>query len=94
MRITGVIWLRSMVEKLEEKHQVSTVEVEELFDRRPRLRRIESGDVDGEDLYAALGQTRAGRYLIVFFVHKAGDQALVISARDMSPKERRAYGEK
>jgi hypothetical protein len=94
VRITGIIWLRNIVDKLEQKHQVSPVEVEEIFIGQPRLRRIEPGDVDGEDLYAALGRTAAGRYLIVFFIQKAGDQALVISARDMSPRERRAYGKK
>ena len=45
----------------------------------------------GENLYAALGQTDAGRYLIVFFVYKTTREALLISARDMSKKERRQY---
>ncbi len=94
MRITGVIWLRSIVEKLEQKHQVSTGEVDEVLARHPKFRRIEAGDVIGEDLYAASGQTWTGRYLIVFFIFKAGDQALIISARDMNQKERRAYGRK
>ena len=55
---------------------------------------IETGDVAGEDIYAAMGQTEAGRYLIVFFVYKTTGEALVISARDMTRKERRAYGKK
>jgi hypothetical protein len=46
----------------------------------------------GENLYAALGQTRAGRYLIVYFVHKKTGEALMISARDMTRKEKRTYG--
>jgi uncharacterized DUF497 family protein len=41
-----------------------------------------------------MGQTEAGRYLIVFFIHKKSGAALVISARDMTPKERRRYGRK
>ena len=45
----------------------------------------------GEDLYAAYGQTAAGRYLIVFFIHKHPTAALPISARDMSQAERRYY---
>lgn len=45
----------------------------------------------GEDVYAALGQTEAGRYLIVFFIVKARHHALVLSARDMTQSERRRY---
>ena len=61
---------------------------------RPRIRRIALGDIAGEDLYSALGRTDDGRYLIVFFIRKPSDEALIISARDMSHKERRSYGEK
>ena len=94
MRITGVVWLRSVIEKLADKHQVSQQEVEEALRNRPRIRRIALGDVAGEDLYAALNQTDDGRYLIVFFIYKPNGEALIISARDMSPKERKSYGKK
>jgi uncharacterized DUF497 family protein len=66
-------------------------EVEQVFSRAPHYRFIETGDVAGEDLYAALGQTEAGRYLIVYFLHKATGEALVISAREMTKKERKIY---
>ena len=94
MRISGVIWLRNVIDKLLVKHNVMTDEVEEVFDRAPRCRFLEKGDVHGEDLYAALGQTNAGRYLIIYFVLKAGSEALIISARDMTKKERKAYAKK
>lgn len=45
----------------------------------------------GEDVYAAMGQTDAGRYLIIFFISKPNNRALVVSARDMERKERRQY---
>jgi hypothetical protein len=61
MKITGIIWLRNIVEKLAWKHNVTTDEVEGVFNHSPRYRFIETGDVEGEDLYAALGQTEAGR---------------------------------
>jgi uncharacterized DUF497 family protein len=89
MKIKGVIWLRSIVDKLAWKHNVMTDEVEEIFDDSPRYRFIELGDVDGEDLYAVLGQTDAGRYLIVYFVRKPAGKALIISARDMTKSERK-----
>ncbi len=94
MDIAGIIWLRHVIDKLAHKHHVEPEEVEEVFDNRPRFRRIERGDVAGEDLYSVMGQTDAGRYLIVFFIYKRSREALVISARDMSSKERRRYGRK
>lgn len=94
MKVNGVIWLRNTVDKLAWKHAVTTDEVEEIFNHAPRFRFIEAGDVESEDLYAALGQTEAGRYLIVYFVHKATSEALIVSAREMTSKEKRAYGKR
>ncbi len=92
MKVTGIIWLRDVIDKLSWKHNVTTDEVEEIFDSSPRYRCIETGDIESENLYTALGQTEAGRYLTVYFVHKKTGEALVISARDMTRKERRTYG--
>lgn len=94
MRIAHVIWLRDVVEKLGWKHNVSTDEVEEMIRNYPRFRFVEQGRVRGENLYAAMGQTDAGRYLIVHFIRKYDNAALVISARDMDKKERKRYGRK
>ena len=94
MKLTGIIWLRDVVDKLLGKHNVTTDEVEDVFSHAPRYRFIETGDVEGEDLYTALGQTAAGRYLIVYFVHKTTGEALVISARDMTKNERKSYAKK
>ena len=58
----------------------------------PHIRRVEKGQIQGEDLYAAYGQTEVGRYLIVFFVLKHNTSALPISARDMTRSERKYYG--
>lgn len=94
MKITGFIWLADIVQKLARKHGVSQDEVGELFSNRPRFRFVEKGYRRGENVYAALGQTDAGRYLISFFVFKRGGRALILSARDMSAAERRRYGKK
>ncbi len=91
MKVTGLIWLRGVIDKLASKHNVSTDEVEEVFEHVPRYRFIEIGDVEGEDVYAAFGQSNAGRYLIVYFIHKATGEALIITAREMTGKERRSY---
>ena len=55
------------------------------------FRKVQKGHVPGEDVYAAQGQTEAGRYLIVYFVYKTSREALILSARDMDDQERRHY---
>lgn len=94
LEVQDIIWLDAFVEKLWRKHRVRTEEVEEMLCNSPKIRFIEKGDVEGEDIYAAMGRTRAGRYLITFFIRKRDNSALVISARDMTRKERRYYEKK
>ena len=94
MYIDDFIWLPDILEKLAIKHQVSPDEVEEIFFDNPHYRFVELGYRPGEDVYSASGQTDAGRYLIVFFIHKSGNIALILSARDMDNKERRLYERK
>lgn len=94
MKIVQCLWKEQFVEKLEQKHQVSVFEVEEVFVNSPRYDFIAKGHGAGEDVYRALGRTDAGRYLAVFFVYKHGGLALPISARDMDAKERKRYGKK
>ncbi len=92
IKINQVILLQEFEEKLLFKHNVIPSEVEDVVLGRPHLRLIERGHRPDEDFYAAYGQTRAGRYLTVFFIIKADRSALVISARDMDQKERKSYG--
>ena len=94
MRIEDVMWLPEFEEKLDAKHDVKRFEVEEVLFQQSSIRFIEHGHQPGEDLYAAYGQTFAGRYIVVFFVLKVDHSALVISARNMDPKERRRYGKR
>jgi len=94
MDIDDFVWLPDIVEKLIVKHDVTQNETEEVFFNRPHFRFVEAGHRPGEDVYAAGGQTDAGRYLIVFFVHKRAHTALILSARDMDRKERRYYDRK
>ncbi|MBN1508497.1 MAG: BrnT family toxin [Sedimentisphaerales bacterium] len=86
-----MIWLEEIVEKLETKHGVVPDEVEQVFRRQPRIKRMNRGRYRGEDVYRALGQTSAGRYLVVFFIHKMTNEALILSSRDMDDKERKGY---
>lgn len=94
MRITGIIWLEDIVDKLAVKHDVDLHEVREILKGQPLFRRMERGHRSGEDVYGAFGQTEDGRYLVVYFVLKKDGRALIISARDMSRTERRLYERK
>jgi uncharacterized DUF497 family protein len=60
---------------------------------KPKFRFVEKGERETEDVYMALGQTDASRYLTVLFIHK-NKEALILSARNMAEKERRMYGRK
>lgn len=92
MNIYDIIWKEQFVEKLADKHDVSTNEVEEVLFGRPFVRKAKKGNFPGEDLYTAYGQTADGRYLIVIFVYKRNQKAaLPISSRDMEQLERRYY---
>jgi len=45
-----------------------------------------------KNVYAAYGQSAAGRYLVVIYIRKPAGALLPISARDMDDAERRYYG--
>jgi len=91
MLLSEIIWKERFATKIEWKHGVVADEVEEVLLSRPLARRAQRGRVPGENLYVAYGQTLAGRRLVVFFVLKRPGVALPISARDMSPGERKYY---
>ena len=92
MKISEIVWLQKIVDKIAVKHDLTKEEVEEVFLNKPQYRFVELGDVEGEHIYSALGRTEAGRYVTVIFIFKAGGRALIITARDMDRKERRLYG--
>lgn len=94
LKINGVFWLEDIVEKLLLKHHVEEHEVVEVLENQPWFRFVEKGHRKGENVYSAWGQTEAGRYLIVFFVLKKNNDALILSARDMTTSERRKNEEK
>ncbi len=66
MQIKGLIWLDKVIYKLLSKHKVGKDEVKEVLNSKPRFRFVEKGHRKGENVYAAMGQIQAGRYLIVF----------------------------
>jgi hypothetical protein len=95
MHIDDILCPEAIEEKLIVKHRVSVQEAESIVAHAHRVRFAERGYTPGEDVYVAFGQTFGGRYLAVFFVYKPSTAtAIIISARDMSDKERTAYGRK
>lgn len=72
------------------KHSVRPTECEELFGERRLLVSEDLAHSAREPRHFALGQTRAGRQLLVEFTIR-GQRLRVVSARDMSRKERSVY---
>ena len=87
---TGFQWDRGNFLKNWEKHGVHGSECEQLFFNRPLLVVPDTRHSKRESRYYALGQADAGRLLFVVFTIRA-TLIRVISARDMSHKERREY---
>ena len=94
MKISGIIWLPEIVDKISRKHRVEQDEVREVLTSSSHFRFVEKGHRKGENVYSGMGQTRAGRYLVVFFVRKKSQQALILSARGMTDSERKRYEKK
>ena len=94
MKISGYIWREDIVDKLWWKHNLDIEEVEEVFANRPYVEKIAKGRYKGEDVYVAFGQTDAGRYLTVIFIHKLDRRILINTARRMTNQERKRYGRK
>ena len=88
LKITRIIWLEDIVDKLLWKHHVEEDEVIEVLENSPRFQFKEPGHRPDEDVYAAFGRTNSNRLLSIFFVYTKDQRAIIVSARDMTIKER------
>jgi uncharacterized DUF497 family protein len=78
-----------------EKHRVDSFETEQVFFNQPLIIASDEAHSRFEVRFHALGITNEGRTLHVTFTLRQDDTHIrVISARDMSRKERRIYEEK
>ena len=91
MQLKEIVWYRKFVDKIEKKHNVSIEEVEEALFNKPVFRKVHRGKIKGEDAYIAYSRTFEGRYLFIVLIYKLNNTAIVVTARDMSPRERRYY---
>ena len=88
--IIGFDWDENNREKNWDKHGVLASECEEVFFNLPLLLQGDPAHSQKEPRYYVLGHTIAGRRLFIAFTVR-GDKIRVISARDMSKKERNVY---
>ncbi|MGH7631309.1 MAG: BrnT family toxin [Gemmatimonadales bacterium] len=90
--VEGFEWDEGNSDKNWRRHAVRQVEAEQTLLNRPRLLALDVKHSQQEPRFIALGQTDAQRRLAVVFTVR-GPRVRVISARSMSPVERRIYGQ-
>jgi uncharacterized protein len=88
---TGFDWDAGNVEKNWHRHRVSSAECEQVFFNLPLIAAADTEHSANERRFYALGQTDSKRLLFVAFTLH-GPSIRVISARDMSRRERKVYG--
>ena len=87
---TGFEWDEGNLLKNWEKHSVAPSECEQVFFNRPLIAAHDLQHSQSEARYYLLGQTDSHRKLFLVFTVR-GSLIRVISARDMSRKERKRY---
>ena len=93
-RIEGFDWDDGNLRKSIEKHAVSLREAEQVFLDTQLLILADEKHGSEEERFQAYGETAAGRRLHVSFTLRRNATLIrVISARDMSRKERNRYEE-
>lgn len=86
----GFQWDTANTEKNWIKHQVSPVECEEVFFNEPVLLYDDDKHSQNESRHYVLGKTNNDRKLFIVFTVR-NNLIRVISARDMSKRERNIY---
>lgn len=74
----------------EQKHGISFLEASEVFDDDHSSSVSDPDHSANEHRYLIFGISKQGRYLVVSYTER-GDRIRLISARQMTPRERRAY---
>ena len=90
--VDGFDWSRGNDRKIESKHGVTPLEVEQVFFNTPLLTDSDNRHSMKEERLYVLGVTDTGRRLFVAFTIR-NRMIRPISARDMSRRERRMYAQ-
>jgi len=86
----GFDWSGGNADKNWERHHVTSLEAEQVFFNTPLFTGADNAHSGKEKRFYALGQTDDGRELFIAFTMR-NRHLRVVSARDMSRKERRVY---
>lgn len=89
-KLSGFEWDDGNIDKNKRKHQVEKVECEEVFFNQPLVIFSDKKHSQEESRYYVLGKTMRDRKLFVAFAIR-NNKIRVVSARDMSRKERKIY---
>ena len=89
MKIENITWYEETADHIS-LHAVSPEEVEEVLFNIYDLPRIMRGN---ENRYLAYGKTNAGRFLLVVLI-TASRKTRIITARDMTDREKKFYRRK
>ncbi len=91
-QIIGFEWDDGNARKSVEKHSVGQAEAEQIFLNEPLLIVPDQSHSKHETRFHALGRTDEGRLLHITFTLRQNETHIrIISARDMSRKERNYY---
>ena len=90
--LEGFDWDEGNLKKNWEKHRVAFLECEQVFFNRPLVIAEDTPHSRDEPRHYVLGATDSGRLLFIVFTVRE-NRIRVISARDMSKKERSQYHE-
>lgn len=89
-RCLGFDWDKGNIDKNWLKHKVTTVECEQIFFNQPLVIQSDIIHSKSEKRFYALGKTDSKRTLFIAFTVR-NNLIRVISARDMSKKEKEVY---
>jgi len=89
-KINGFDWDWGNVCKNAIKHRVDTTECESVFFNKPLLLFFDQKHSQNEERFYVLGKTNFNRNLFIVFTIR-NNKIRIISARDMSRKERKIY---
>ena len=77
-------------EREESTHGVSFLEASEVFDDDHSSSVPDPDHSENESRYLVFSVSKGGKYLVVSYTER-GDRVRLISARSMTPRERKAY---
>ncbi len=88
LRIESLVIDDHILDKIETKHGITLDEAEQAcLSEKRHVRKSKEG------LYKVFSQTLAGRYVLVVLVNLGRGQWKIVTARDMTEKERQFYKE-